>query len=439
MAASVRIVLADKYDLVVGDTFQLFYRSVIEAPNPYCYSIVAECEKGKNYPRYFEYTPEVPGQHKLTIRLYDAMRNMVGRAETMLNVVQSVQTDKHANILCIGASDTANGFWVSEVHRRLTKTDGNPVGIGCTNIRFVGNCRIAEPGRNEVGFEAFGGWSWHRFTVEAVGAMWVKVDNHRTPEDQHSLWQDENGAIWQLETLQTDYLKFNRFQDHNSPRPEGGFLTHYANAVDTAPIPIYSSSTEQASPFLDLETRKIDFQSYMKRSNIESIDAVYIVLGLNGLMRPQAVNNSRKEYCKFVVSEAKVLVDALHRDIPNAKIKLACPYLPSVTGGCAANYGARMPYSNVFDLIHYIMELKIAYQAWANEDAYKDFLEFVDCAAQFDAENNYPTIQKPVNTRSEVTETVATNGLHPTNVGYWQYADAIYRNVVKEFCSNGNE
>ena len=35
MAKSIRIILPEKYDLVVGDTFQLFYRGVIEAPNPY--------------------------------------------------------------------------------------------------------------------------------------------------------------------------------------------------------------------------------------------------------------------------------------------------------------------------------------------------------------------------------------------------------------------
>ena len=52
MNNKIRVILPDKYDLVVGDTFQLFYRSIIEAPNPYVYAIVAECEKGKNFPRY---------------------------------------------------------------------------------------------------------------------------------------------------------------------------------------------------------------------------------------------------------------------------------------------------------------------------------------------------------------------------------------------------
>ena len=435
MNNEVRIILADKYDLVVGDTFQLFYRSVIEAPNPYVYAIVAECEKGKNFPRYFEYTPETPGQHKLKITLYDAQQNVLGSNETVLNVVQPKRTDKQVNILCIGASGTANGHWVSEVHRRLTKENHVPFGLGCPNIRFVGSCHLENPDVNEVNFEAYGGWTWHRFTSDKEGSMWIKCPNSRTQEDQHSLWQDENGAIWQLETLQTDYLKFNRYKEHTSPRPESGFLTHYANAENQEPIPILSSSTEKVSPFYDPQSKKIDFKTYALRNHIDTIDAVYIVLGLNGLVRSEAMHRPRAEYCKIVISEAKVLIDAMKRDFPNVKVKIVSPYPPSVTGGCGFSYGAQPPYADRFDLLHYLFELNIAYQAWANEEEYRDFVEFVGGTGQFDAEHNYPVMEKPVNTRSAVTETIATNGLHPTVNGYYQFGDAIFRNIVKEFCS----
>ena len=40
---AIRVVLPKKNDLVVGDTFQLFYRGVVEAPNPFCYDILAVC------------------------------------------------------------------------------------------------------------------------------------------------------------------------------------------------------------------------------------------------------------------------------------------------------------------------------------------------------------------------------------------------------------
>ena len=435
MDTSVRVILADKYDLVVGDTFQLYYRGIIEAPNPYCYSIVATCEKGANYPRYFEYTPENAGQHKLMISVYDAAHTLLGRGETVLNVVQPKRTDKKVNILCIGDSITANGYWVCEAHRRLTKTDGEPKGIGCSNIHFIGNCHFSDKARKEVGFEAFGGWTWESFTSEAVHSIYVESPNNRTQKDQHSLWKDENGVIWQLETVQSDYLKFNPYKNHTSPKPESGYLTHYLNAENTDPIPILSSFTEKCSPFYDFRSQKIDFKTYAEHSNIDIIDAVYIMLGVNGLLRPQATDNTTEEYCKYVVSEGKVLVDSLKRDFPNVKVKILSPFLASVNGGCGFSYGANMIYANLYDYTRYIMELNLAYQAWANEEKYCQFLEFISVTGQFDSENNFPYILKPVNTRSKITERLDTNGVHPTTEGYYQVADAVYRNIVKEFCS----
>lgn len=435
MNSTVRVILADQYDLVVGDTFQLYYRGIIEAPNPYCYSIIASCEKGANYPRYFEYTPDCPGMYKLIISVYNAAHDLLGQGETLLNIVEAKQTNKHINILCIGDSITANGYWVSEAHRRITKTDGEPKGIGCTNIHFVGNCRRSEKDRNEVGFEAFGGWAWTSFTSEAVHSIFVESPNNRTQEDQHSLWKDDNGAIWQLETIQSDYLKFNPNKNHTQPRPESGYLTHYQNAVNTDPIPILSSFTEKPSPFFDSQSQKLDFKTYAERNNIDSIDAVYIMLGVNGLLRPQATNNTIEDYCKHVVSEGKVLVDAIKRGFPNVKVKILAPCLSSVNGGTGFSYGANMIYANLYDYTHYIMELHLAYQAWANEEGYRDFIELIGVTGLFDAENNYPCIQKPVNTRSKITERLDTNGVHPLPEGYFQIADAVYRNIVKEFCS----
>ena len=52
----VNVYLPKKFDLVVGDTFQMFYRGIIDSPNPYIYDILAVCEKGRNCPRYFEFT-----------------------------------------------------------------------------------------------------------------------------------------------------------------------------------------------------------------------------------------------------------------------------------------------------------------------------------------------------------------------------------------------
>ncbi len=426
MDSKVRVFLAKQYDLVVGDTFQLFYKSVIEAPNPYCYSIVALCEKGKSFPRYYEFTPQEEGKYELTISVYNAQRTLLGTAKTVLNVVSAVKPSKPINVLCIGDSLTQNGVWVSELQRRIAKTGGTPNGNGFDNVKFVGSCT-----NGDAKFEGYGGWQWNNYSSLITNSVWVKAPNKKTVEDQHSLWKDDNGNIWQIETLQVDYIKLNRYKEGNYPKPESGYLTHYKNAVNTEPIKIYSSSNENANPFYDKETKKIDLKSYANRINASGIDVVYILLGFNGLMRQIAFEKNRHDYAQFVKEEARQVINLIKNDIPNVKIKILAPPLPSCNGGLGNNYGAELPFANYYDLVNYIMELNIAYEELAQEDGYKGFLEFVHLTAQFDSEYGYPHIEKPVNTRSTTTERFDTNGLHPTNEGKFLIADAVYRNLIK--------
>jgi lysophospholipase L1-like esterase len=78
------------------------------------------------------------------------------------------------------------------------------------------------------------------------------------------------------------------------------------------------------------------------------------------------------------------------------------------------------------------MNMNLAYQAMANEDEFKDFVEFINISGQFDSENNMPRQSKPVNTRCSLTEQVGINGVHPSNDGYYQIGDAAYRALVPE-------
>ncbi len=432
MENQIRIILPKKYDLVVGDTFQLYYRGVIEAPNPYVYSIVSICDKGRNFPRYFEYVPTEPGQHKLTMKVYDAQRNLLGEAETLLNVVAPKAPEKTTTILVIGDSLTGGGHWINEARRRIVETEGEPAGLGFENaVKFVGTRKGYYP---EAYSEGYGGWHWDNFLYNVPGAMMIECPNSRGVEDQHSLWQDENGAIWQLETLQIDYLKFNRWKDHSSPIPEHGPLTHYANAVDTSPIDFVSAFSAGGSPFLNPDTGKIDILDYCKRNNIEKPDVIYILLGGNGLMSTEACTNTREDYCQIVINKGKKLVGFIREAFPDVKVKIIGQPLGSVNGGMGANYGAALPLTDHYDIIHYKMELNRCYQAWCLEDDYKDFMEYVDLSGQFDCEHGYPCKEKPVNTRSTVMERMDTNAAHPTADGYKQFGDAVYRNIVASFC-----
>lgn len=423
---NIRVVLPEKYNLVTGDTFQLFFRGVVEAPNPFCYDIVSVCNEGKHFPRYFEFTPEKPGSHLLTISVYDADKNLLGQGKTILEVKEAKSPEKPLNILCIGDSLTSGGQWVSECNRRLTASGGMPAGNNLTNINFIGGCE-----KNGTKFEAYGGWKWTSFTSTSYGGIWVISMGHiRTIKDQHSIWADEDGNLWQLETISVDMIKFMRHGNHEGTLKNGTYLTHFSDAHNKDSILIEGTLPETVSPFLDQETKNINLKKYCNERGFSGIDVVYVLLGYNGLHTAKV---PLREHCNTIINEAKKLVDTIHMDFPEAKVVVSGLYVPSVIGGMGANYGAKLPYCDIYGMTRFVMDLNIAYEKWTKEEGYNNFMEFVNLSGQFDTDYNLPGEEKPVNTRSKVTEWIGTNGVHPIEEGYMQIADAMYRSMIHIF------
>lgn len=431
MSEKIHVVLPQRYDLVTGDTFQLFYRGVIAAPDPFCYDIVAVCDGGKNYPRYFEYTPETAGEHKLSIFVYDADKTLLGQGETILRVAKPKQPQKPVHVLCIGDSLTAGGIWPHEAYRRLTAQDGAPCGLGFHNIHFLGTCE-----KDGVFYEGYGGWTWNHYLKngwEPASAVWIQCAHHKTEADQHSVWQDEAGSLWQLETIEADRLKFNRYRGHCNPKPECGALTHVKHAAHTDAIAVERSYFAKNNPFCNEQTGEADFKQYCEQNGFSGgIDYVYILLGWNGLLENTL---PIPEHCKRLAEQGKQLVGRIRAAYPQAQIRVMGLQVPSVNGGTAASYGAELPYCDDYGLTLYVMELNKAYETWTLEPDYRDFMEFINISGQFDTDYNMPWTEKPANTRSARTEVVGINGVHPSEDGYMQIADAAFRNMVSSFAA----
>lgn len=133
--AGINVQLADEYTLVVGDNFQLFYRSIVQAPDPYGYYIKLEGKKGHAYNRYYEFCPtenEV-GTYTLKVSVCDANGKEYGSDSTNLVVVSNkVENNKEKTILCFGDSLTANGVWAAQGISKY-------VASGYTNVKTIGS------------------------------------------------------------------------------------------------------------------------------------------------------------------------------------------------------------------------------------------------------------------------------------------------------------
>ena len=349
--AKINVFLPEQYELVVGDTFQLFYRGVVQAVNPYNYHIRVVCEHGKAYPRYLEWTPEDgdEGSYPLTLQILDNNGNLLGEDTTTLVVQKAKAPKKDINILCMGDSLTAGGLWPAEAFRRLTATDGTPVGNGFGRIHFVGT-KTKEVGKATVGFEGTGGWTWESYLGNK-------------------------------------------------------------------------------SPFYDPDTGTISFKKYCQRNGISGIDMLCVMLTWNNQGIP---SNDYFNLEGGHFAHARKLIDLLHSEYPNAQVRLMGLQMPCQDGGMGANYGAKGEMSDAYGMLVTAMHYNAALEDLCQLPQYSGFVKYVDVAGQFDTDFNMPHKNKPVNNRSEQTEIIGTNGLHPSNPGYMQIADAIYRRLIHD-------
>lgn len=429
-----RIVLPDNIYGVVGDTLQLFYRGLIEHPYPYIYNIEISCDIGKQTPRYFEVIPTSNdiGAHKMTVTLRNSDYSIAATKETTLKITEVGESPTAAkNILCIGDSLTAGGQWPAELKRRLTSNSGDPVGDNLTNLNFIGTKQHLD-----TKYEGYGGWTWNSYNTAPSTSklgMIVYCSHDKDNTDQHSIWQDSSGAKWSMETIESDKITFTRYEQQTSPMPIGsGVLTHVSGGVHTSNISYSETAYANGNPFWDADEGKVDFKTYCTRNGFSGIDYVIVLLTWNGL----GANLFSYEKLISVIDQAKTFLSNLHTDFPNAKVKICGIPMPSVNGGTGENYGANSGYSNWYGLVRTAMGMKRAYQQLVNQQGLA-YTEFIDVASQFDCEHNMPETLKPVNTRnSDKTEYVGTNGVHPTNNGYMQIADAIYRNITATILNN---
>ena len=408
-AKSLSISLPEKYDLAVGDTFELFWKGIILTNDINQYNIKATCSIGNCFKNKYMVTPTAVGNYSLKISVYNDGGELLKSAETSLVVSETATSpDSIKNILCVGDSLLSNGQWAYEACRRFTATNGSPTGLGLSNISFIGSRMF-----NNVGYEGYGGWTFDSYNTANVlsSYVWITTVHTKTEDDQHSLYRDANGAIWKIETIETGKLKMIRTSG-SSDMPSSGTLTYVSGGTDTSNIVFTASELAAGNPFWNETTETVDFKAYATKFGASTIDYCCVLLGWNS-------STWTEEKTKISV---KTFINNLLADFPDCKITLLGLEIPSLDG-CGVNYGCSW---NWFEKAKYVFDLNDWYAEIAEE---YDNVNFVNIAGQFDTENNMITGTRQVNVRNTKTETYQTNGVHPDTSGYNQIADAVFRRL----------
>ena len=418
---NVKLNVPESYNLVVGDTFELFFKGIINAVNTDMFYVVARCNKGNCFTRKYVYTPveEDIGTLELNLELYSFNNNLID--SKVINLIinpKPTNPSEQKNILYVGDSLAVDGTVASEFNRRLTASDGTPKGNSLTNINFIGTCISA----SGVKFEGYGGWRFDDYNTEnkKKGVMWIECAGHdKTQNDQHSKYKDSSGKQWKLETIEDGRIKIIGDNIDVSLPTTSGTLTWVSGGENHTEITYTNATEANGNPFWDEETMQVDFEKYAQRIGVSKIDYIYVLLGWN----------SAWDSMSAIKDKATTFINNVISKFPNCKIVLLGLQIPA-RDGLGENYSTDGMYSRYLDLIDYVYALDNTYNQLSKELA--NNVSSVNISGQFDTEYNMQTTEKSPNVRNNQKISQQSNGVHPAQSGYYQIADACYRDFVNK-------
>lgn len=421
--------LPKKLTAVVGDTIQIFKRSLFKGICLDEYDVKAKCAKGKDFPRYWEFTPVAAdaGTTSLNFKVCNYKRQVIDDVTAELTVKAAPHSPSSMKRIAVfGDSLTQAGTWVAEAARRLLSSDAGtatmPAGKGLSNIKFIGAM-----GEGNARYYGAGGWSWNSYTIEGAPAFRFQVTGVSTIVKGAKY--TNNGFTYEVVENNTTNGSGNILCTTSAATnipTASGTLTKSSGTGD-ASITFTSVAADAGNPLWDSTNQEISFTRYLSNIGESTVDCVVFLLGWNSVGADKTNFTESQGYME-------TLIGALHEQYPNAIVKILGLQLPSMNGGLAENYGSNGGYADKYALIRSVFAYNEFLQSFCESEDYNSFVSYVDVATQFDSENNMPETSVQVNTRNAKTEERGTNGVHPANAGYYQIADVVYRDLVKTYC-----
>lgn len=183
-----------------------------------------------------------------------------------------------------------------------------------------------------------------------------------------------------------------------------------------------------SNPFYNPTTQAIDFRYHAAKHNNPGADLVAILMSWNG--SGVTADFDCSEAINRNLEDAATILRQIHRDFPDAKIVCMGLQISSLKGGTGMWYGASGGLSDMYGAAFYAFDYSKALEEMVTNEEFGEYCYYIDTKGQFDTEYNMPSTEVSVNDRnSSETETIHTNGVHPTTEGYYQIGDAFYRGL----------
>lgn len=433
------VCIGSKLYAIVGDTLQVFYNSIIEGYSEE-YVIRVQCNKGKCFPRFWEFTPTISdiGETSFIVSIYYLDGTLIEEKEVRLIIKEASNPIESKNILCVGDSTMQSGQIPIEASRRFKGTPGiasTPEPLELLNLNFVGRLKNTD---KTVGWEGTGGWTFSTY-LSKNGNSGFRFDvsdaNNLNIGDVYQV--DYSGGyyrFWLGEINVTEgtgnifggfYTTPDSDGQADSRIPQNGVMNRVSGNGQES-ITYTARTKESYMPFWNYGTDQWDIQQYVEKYCDGKVDYIIILLGINDLIGRDAFSTN----FLGIIDRAKTLLRNIHSQLPNTKVLLSTLAPVSLFGGIGSNYGSSGlsgQYSaNGFN--RKVYEFNKELFKMEEDIEFNEYVTVVNAHAQFDAYTGYPWTEKHIVTRYDENaskEYVQTNAVHPSNSGYWMISDGL--------------
>lgn len=417
----------------VGETIQIFYKSIFNGININDFIISCRSNVGKSYPRYFEYKATELGNKSVTFNLckFDGYEYKVVSTKSV--IIECIQHPKSSskNILIIGDSITLYNSMQDEILRRINNEGGEPKGYKLT-CNFLGRKTTS----NGTKFEGISGYSWQKYTTRLGRSFKFTVPSTtNTSVGSKYKVQMNDGSNKNLQVIEVNisndntassYIKLIFDSDYDDLKKNplaNGTLVKISGSGDTS-ISYTRYEVENYSPFVNND--EVDFKPYFDEYCNGKVDIMIIELGTNditsllnkNLNTFDLINDYINLYCEKFISK-------LHEQYPNTQLVILGLHKCSQNGGMnnVNNSSDKARYCR------YLFKWNKALQDIAKK---RDYTHYIDVNAQFDSENSYnKNVTKQVNLRNSKVESIDCNSVHPITSGLQLIADSVVRYLCK--------
>lgn len=377
--------LPDVINSYIGDTLQMFFYPMLLSSDYQNVGVnmfvESEALKCKSLKRYAEYAPTDAGTKTMKLNILDEKLGILAQKQVSVNVITPASPDSMKNILLIGDSETegyVNNSTISPSADGMTTAMRYPYGKEMKRLLTSDDAATAT-------------------APAGLGLTNIQfVGHHATSGVRHEGYGGRS-ASWFMGTSSPFYIN---------------------GAID------FNAYLAQDAMYDDTSHKGADF--------------IYILLGANGGATTSVISGKLVIDASSYKQDMIAILNKIKEQLitgngtyanPNLKVILLSYVICNPTGGAyhvlgQGEYGNGMRQALIYYQFHLVNE-ELAAMA-----EYSSFVKSEYVSFQIDSENAYAYINKQVNRYLSNTEKEYVENIHPNEIGYKMYGQAVARDLL---------